>query len=184
MKYKFSSDMGWQNGLANQHSIELDLDLSLTDFLKSKKNIAAELATSEVTLRKEIFQLAVGQIVPKILEGTDLDWRLPSGKLNSKFHSDSHGEWQIGDPTEQTSVVIRDQMRIVLDVETDQPVNAMQALYASRDGLAGAITNTIIDALKCKYLGTTESDTHTSSQLSGDQVVDLEMRSKTDFQGN
>jgi|GEM_PF-5786891 len=177
MQHEYRFEIEYRKGLANQQTIKIDLDLTLRNFLESKERIEVELALRETEIRKEIFQLVIGQIVPPMLKATDMDWQLPAGRFQSQCQSSTHSKWHIADETENTLTAIRNQMEVVLEIEVDKPVNAMQALYTSRAELASAVTCNIIDSLKKRYLGITESETTYDTHVSGDQVVDLQMRS-------
>lgn len=174
MEYQYSSDMRWTNGVGEKHSIELDLDLAVVEILKSNKNIALRLKADEQRIREEVFTLVTEQILPKIIEDTGIDSRQPDGHMSIHAHSKIHSQAEIGIPTRQnTSLYIRDRMRMVFDITTSRAVNAIQALYANRGGVASDIANEIVKLLKKAVLNVHDRETHTSWSVSGNQLRSL-----------
>lgn len=183
MKIDYSSDARWPNAIGHTHDIELNLDLAVSDFIKSK-NVAVELTLREQKFRREIHQLVVAQVVPKIIADAGINGDLPEGHLTTNWDIDSESSRSVEKPQQPNeSLTVRSKLHMVLSLTSSRPVNAMQALYNSRAGIAASIADDIMAALKFTYLGVTSTKTDTKSHLSGDEVTDFSARTKTDFQG-
>ena len=184
MKYKFGSEIGWQNGVRANHTIKLDLDLTLSDFLRTR-NIAEELALREREIRKEIFQVVLETILLKITEGTGVPWEIPGNDFKTDTRVQRSGSAAIHHPLIQgESLSIRDQLRLVIKLNSDKPLNAMQALRSGNQTVAMSITDDIIFHLKMKYLGITESCTESSIHIDDDGLRTFDVRDKTDTPSN
>ncbi len=179
MNYEFTSDMEWPKGVNTSHTINIDLDITVSNVLRSARNIKVRLITREQEVRKEIFTLVVGEIIPKIINETGLDATHPEGKMSVNAKSKIESRAQVGIPTrEDTFLFVRDQEKIVLEITADRPVNAMQAMYANRGGLATDITNHLVKILKRAVLKTRDEKTETDFLLSGNEVVSFDFKLK------
>jgi hypothetical protein len=176
--------MQWDKRQDTNHKIELDLDVALTDFLHSK-NIAAELTMKEKEIRKEIFLVVLNQILKKIVEDTGVSYDF-EGQVHAKHHVDTHGHASFEKPkVEGETFVIRDRLKMVMNIETNRPLNAMQAIRASNHGIATAITDDILHHLKRKFLGITKSSTTTESEIDETgKLKQFDVNDKTDFTRN
>lgn len=171
MKHEFRYKVNWPNGEANDHTINLDLDVTISDILRSNRNIKERLIADEQGIRAEIFRMVAEEIVPQIIEGTLVDTNQPIEHIKSSSKYKMHNESEVGVPTRSdTSLFIRNRMRMVLDINTNHPVNAIQALHASRGGVAAEITTSIMRHLKKVVLKESEEDTTQDWKLSGNRV--------------
>jgi hypothetical protein len=179
MEYQAKSRLRWSNGEHTDHKIDLDLDLLVSDILKSSTNIEARLQANEQGIREEIFQLVLAKILPRIIADTGVDSRQPEGNMSTKGHSSTESQAEVGKPTKkETSLYIRDRIHMVLDLTTDRPVNAIQALYANRGGVASEISNEVMKMLKRSVLKTHDEETETSWSISDNQLKSLDHRAK------
>ncbi len=183
MENKYKYNVKWDKGheKATDHKLNIDLDLALSNFIGSK-NVAAELVRNEGKIRREIFELIVENLVPTIVSGTGHDGSMPMGELRTKSKSNHESEWKIEEPKiEGESIVFRNRMKIVMNIQTDRPVDAIQALQNSDHGLANIVTNDVIFSLKQRYLGVVHDKTHTKSQDRNDMVTGYDANSTADY---
>lgn len=167
----FTSDMKWTDGEGEIHTIELDLDLTIAEILASNIDIASRLMIGEKGIREEIFRLVTEQILPKIIEDADLNFQQPEGHMHVDAHSKIHSQAEVGIPTRpDTSLRIRDRMRIIFDIRTSCPVNAIQAFYANRGGVASDIANEIVKLLKKGVLKVHDKETESTWSVSGNRL--------------
>ena len=184
MHINYSTHTEWPKTVANKHEIKLDLDLAVSNFIKTK-NVAVELTTRETDFRREIHEIVVAQIIPEIVTQTGINGEPPEGRTKTKWNIDYKSSREIEEPKKRDeSLIVRSKLKMVLQLTSDRPVNAMQALYGARAGVAASIADDIIAGLKFKYLGIKSTKTHTKSHLSGDEVTDFSARNKADIQGN
>jgi len=156
----------------------------LPDVLKGK-DLAVELALNESRLRRDIFETAVTEIIPKIIEDTGVDCEFPPDETHATSDARWDNNWDIHEtPTvEGKSATIRSKARVVLTINTDRPLSGLQALKRDMGDLATVITNYVILSLKEKYLGVTESTTSSADTIVDGGTLDFRAHSTTDLQG-
>lgn len=178
MEFRFSSELQWPKATANDHHITLDLDLGLQNIL-GFENLPMHLKMQEQEIRREIFELVVQQILPKIMEDTDTPTVLPDGHTTSRSSSRIKSNAVVALPKlPGRTLSVENQMQIVMDITTSQRMNAMQALYADRASIATSIANEMVKLLKRAVLKTRDLHVDTSSSLKGNQVESFESRVK------
>ncbi len=185
MDWHFEYTNRWTNGVATQHQVDLTLDLHLENFL-DQPDFVLELLTNEMGIRRKICDLVVGKIVRQLVDESGLDATLSEEMLSTHAHQSCENNMEIGIPTCPHLVFyVRNQMHLSLTLDSSRPVNAMQALYAIRGGVATAIADNIITPLKRRFLRVDDSETHTECSVSGDTVTDIKHRQiRTSAQGN
>lgn len=168
--------LSWSKGVAKEHSINLELDLLVDHIMRYSRDFQWLLQFSENEVRHDIFRLVLRKIIPDIFEATGIDFQLPEGRMHTHSKSSMHCEATVGIPTRQdTLLYIRDKMQLALSIKTSRPVNAIQAMYANRGGIATDITNELMRALKTAVLKKNiDEETLTSYHLSNDQLLSLE----------
>lgn len=185
MKHKSKFDASWDKGhdRAKDHKLDIDLDLKLSDFIRSK-NIPVELAMNESRIRQEIFDIVTQTIVPNIVLNAGHKGNMPAGKLETKWENEHESDWEAVE-TEIAGDMLEFQtkMRILMNLTSDRSVDAMQALMGGKAGLASLVTDHVIDALKSKYMGTKKIRTHTKTRTVNG-VVHREIKSESDFNRN
>lgn len=184
MNIQFKAHTLWPNAVRQNHSVNLDLDLAVSNFIRTK-NVAVELATREQEFRKELHELIAAEIIPQIIAQTGITDVLPDGPLFTQCNVHTESCRNVEEPQRlNESLTVRSKLHMVLNLASNRPVHAMQALYNSRGGVADNIADDIIGALKYTYLGITSSKTQTNFRFSGNEVTEFNARAKTDFQGN
>ncbi len=182
MRYSYHSNLSWDNNISTQHTIELDMDLVIGEFLNAR-DIATTLAMSQGLIRLEIQRIVIEQILPNVF--FDVGATSVEGKLNTKTRSHTEGlASMIEHRTPQgIDVEIRDSLSVVFTITTDRPVTALEALCGSNIAVADAITNDIMMHLAIKYFGVTERDISTESSIRNGRLVDHDVRHKGDISG-
>lgn len=170
MKYNCSSDISWTTGIKATHEIYLELDLEISEILHSAFNIEIRFQALESQIRHEVFTLCVEQIVPPIIQDTGVNAHT-DGDLHVDTHSKVHNQAQVRIPTrDDTSLYIRDKMHLRMTLVTDRSVNAIQALSATRGGLAAEITNEVMRLLKIAVLNVDDKSVGSSWSVSENTV--------------
>ena len=67
---------------------------------------------------------------------------------------------------------------MTMKIDSDRPVNAMQAFHANRGGMASDIADNIINLLKKEYLGVDVHEHATEWSIIGNEVTDVRHRVK------
>jgi len=176
MKHDYNYHAQWTNGISHQHEINLDLNLFVEDFLTQHPNIREELLHNEAGLRKELMNVITQKLVRQIVDESGLSADI-EGTLNTKSKKSVDNDMQVGIPRQKgLTHFIRNRIRMLLKIETDRPVNAMQAFYAERGSTASEIADNIINALKKRFLGIDVHEYETDSSLIGDEVTEVRHR--------
>lgn len=177
MDYKFSSEMDWSKGVSTDHEVELDLNLALDKILPFH-NLALRLQADEHQVRKEIADVVLRHILPKIIKDTSLEHTTP-GHLRIEANSKSHSRESVYIPTlPQNMLMFRGRLQIVMNLKANKPVNAIQALYGNRLNVATDIANMIVRSLKTAiFKRDIDEETHTSTSSKGDTIDNLTHKS-------
>jgi hypothetical protein len=166
-----------------RHHWDIELDLLLEDIGRGP-DITATLLTHEADIRKEIMNTVVSKVVPQIVDESGLDAELPVGKLSSETNNNICNTMDINIPTlPDIPFSVRNQIHMILTISTDHPVNAAQALYAERGGIASVVAWKILKMLKREFLHV-EEEAEYNFHVSGDTVTKDErrnMRSSADL---
>ncbi len=183
LDYEFSSDMKWTDGVKTDHTVDLDLDLALENILPSD-NLVLRLHTQDAEIRREIADLVLGKVLPKIVQQTGLEYETP-GYLHVQAHLDNRSKGSVGIPTlPHTTLMIQNKMRIVMDLHANRPVNAIQALYGNRANVAVEVANQVMKFLKRAVLGISEEQSHTDQSYKGDKFEKLDHKVKRSISDN
>jgi hypothetical protein len=159
---EYSADTVWEKVTPNQDVVDIDLDLTINEFLQGK-DVAVELQNNREGIRQEIFDFVVTRILPGIIAGTGQPTTVPGTlRWNTKIN-DSSSCIIFENPA--NGIVANSRMRIKMNISTDRPVNPIAALNAARGSLADAIANNIVFSLANQYLGETASETETEFSI-------------------
>lgn len=182
MKSKYKWELDWESNTSFDHKIHLDIDLELREILRGQ-NVSVLLATEKDSVRKAVTALVAEQILPQIIKGTGVPSSLPIGIVNYEFENDVKGGAVISEDKEAggISVSVRDRMKIVMNIQGDRPMNAIQALRANIAGMADVIVNDIMIHLAHKYLGMTQHEIDSSVRLRNGQVTESKAQHRGDF---
>jgi len=175
MRYSFDADLGWDKGVSTKHSVQLQMGLEIGEFLRGR-DITATLATNQGIIRKEVQRIVIEEILPKVF--SEAGARSVGGELNMDTHSRTKGHAKMIEhrTPEGIDVEVRDRLSIVLDITTDRPVTALEAMHGSNISLADAITNDIMMHLAHKYLGVTDHNISTNSSVRNGELVDYDAK--------
>jgi hypothetical protein len=169
--------MRWTNGVDTNHQIDLNLNLILEKILPSK-DLSLRLHTQSEQVRKEIANLVLGQILPKIIQNTGLEYQT-SSDLNVKTNIENNSQASVGIPTlPSTMLMIKNRIHLVLDLKADKPVNAMQALYRNRAAVAIEIANQVMKFLYQAVLNIDEERSSADFSIDGNQFTKLNHKIK------
>ncbi|MSR67576.1 hypothetical protein EXS65_01995 [Candidatus Peribacteria bacterium] len=154
----------WQPGVKPDHHVELDLDLTIDNFLYGR-NIPFELATKELELRKQLFNIILNRVLRSAVQQARIPWHIETS-WKAEIEGDHKYNWTITDPTVAgESVKLRSKMNLIFDIKVNIPVNAMQAVRAANHSIATAVVDNVIHALKDRYVGITSTHTNTISNI-------------------
>ncbi|MBU0727508.1 hypothetical protein KKA95_02380, partial [Patescibacteria group bacterium] len=145
----------WKKITQTEDIVELELDLTLSDFMRSAEAVDI-LRNNREILRKTIFDLIVTQIVPKIIADTGQPSTVPD-ELNTDSVINSENKWSLSEsPTED--IISSNRMKIQISLSSDRSVNPITALNTARGNLAANITDGIVNNLAYRYLGEDSSE--------------------------
>lgn len=179
MRYAFSSDLGWNTDVSTKHSLQLRVGLEICDFLEGK-DIAETLARNQGLIRKDIQRIVIEEILPKVF--ADAGAVPVEGILKTNSHSRTKGHARVIErQSPQTAdVEIHDKISVALDITTDRPVTALEALCGSNIAVANAITDDIMMHLVHQYFGVTNHNISTKSSLENGRLVEYEAKHEGD----
>lgn len=176
MRYESDANIKWQKGDRKEHRIEIDLDLTVDDFLEGH-SIPRAITDNETELRKQLFNVVLNHVLKDAVIDSGVPWQIP-GQWHAESSTHIDNKWTISDPKiAQESVAIQNRMKVFLDVKVDRSVNAMQAIRAANHSIAVSVTDSVMDALKNRYLAITSTKTETDTSIEGGELTKFDVRS-------
>lgn len=157
--------------VGTKQDIQLDLELLLENYTtgKTRQQIQQEIAQNGKHIHSVVFRDVVQKVLPSIAR-----------QLGSVDHPEdvrSHTQTNISAHRHisEKQNAFHNALQITVAVEADKPVTAAQALYMSRGGIANAIADDFLNALRSQYLGKHSLKTKSSFDLHGDEVIRHDM---------
>jgi hypothetical protein len=180
MERDYAFDAEWDKpGVDTNHKLDLQLDLTLSRLLEGR-DLATELRLNEGSVRREIQKMAIEDLIPSIIRSSGKIGHLPEGTSRVKTNIDTNSKWKTSESNEaRSSLTYRSKMQIVLDMNTDRAMNAMQALNLSKPNLAANITDTVIADLKSKYFGTEKTQTRSETRTANGKLIDYLLKEQS-----
>lgn len=161
MHLSADSVLEWNKGTATTHHLDLQLALKATGVFTTRDPVL-ELATRTGTIRQELVGLLLRDHIPKMLAETGMDQSLP-GRLKTKMTTEWNAKWKVAGTPSSSSLDSR--MTVAIEITSDRPVSAIQALANSRAVLADTIAEHVIAAFKQKLLGVTSTRSESEVEL-------------------
>lgn len=146
----------WPDGIARQHQVVWDLDISLEGlFQETKKTqIQVALATRSKDIRRTLIELFLTRVIPHIFEATNNEYN-PS-TFGYSYNSDLDNTWSISHSKGQPPS-IRSKIHLVMNIETEEAVTSYQAAYSCRSAIVADLAGTFMHSFNEKYLGSKKS---------------------------
>lgn len=157
--------------VGTKQDIQLDLELLLENYTtgKTREQIQQEIAHKGTEIHALVFRDVVQNVLPGIARQLGPVTHPEDVETNTKTNISSHRH------ISEKQNAFHNALQIKVAVEADKPVTAAQALYMSRGGIANAIADDFLNALRSRYLGKHSLKTKSTFDLHGDEVISHDM---------
>lgn len=178
MKYEANSRLLWQKGTRTRHTAELNLHLNLADFARSR-DVRSELIANEGHIREELVRLLTNEIIPQMLRDSGENFNLPDDYTEHASDLKVENQAEVGIPrSPDRTPIVRNNIHMLLNIDTSKSLNALQAVYGIRGGVATAIAANVMNVLKGYFLNAHDHKYQSTAELSGDSLTGFEYRVK------
>lgn len=159
------ASMYWPEGEKTEHTIRMNLDVSLEDIAdaKSIQSIRMELALVESGIHRRLMSVFAEEVIPHLLTLSKKETRVPESVEFSCFDRWRCTPLVIDDSDLiRRGLVVRNELQLLLDIVTSKPLTAVQVTNVTRTAIASALTSAVVSELELKYLGRTGTPSHSA----------------------
>lgn len=174
MKLTSDANLRWQPGsIGTNHALHLKLGVTASEILTAG-DPALELATRSAAIRAEIATAFSDGHLPAILASTGEDTF-----VEGELETDTATQWQARTAVRAggvEGVSVDASMDIAIDIGTNRPVTAIQALAATRTAIAGNVAECLVGKLKQELLGIDATESTSTSRLEDGRTATYQAR--------
>lgn len=158
MNIQHKSKVLFQKGLSEKHTLHLEMQMQVENIVDAfgKHNIAVAVLATKSGIREMITKYVLSTVLQNLVRQTGEPFK-------TEESLDTHSEYSIDNDStigipkiRENRLRIRSILQIILDVEANQPITAMQALFAARGSIATAVAKSILDNLSLELHGISE----------------------------
>ncbi len=162
--FSFDAHTEWrhQDEAHNQVIMDLDFELELPDLVRTLESdqtnpeeIGEQLEKHKSEVHQEVFRVADCEMLPQIItdgfEASHATAIVPDQPFDTDANIQIKNDWHT--ELKNGGLGIRNQMKMVVDLESTEEVAPVQALENVRGGVASAIEGNVVLGLESAYQG-------------------------------